>query len=126
MLVVLILVGGVCADKDVAVRNFVDQDVVHETAMIVEQAGILSLALIEPGDGVGGECIGALDRSRSVNLDLAHVADIEQSDGLADSIVLVDDAGILDGHVPAAEIDHFGSHLAVYRIQRSSLERGGR
>ena len=45
---------------------------------------------------------------RAADFDLAHVADIEDAHGRAHGVVLVDDSGVLDGHVPSAEIDHLG------------------
>ena len=55
---------------------------------------------------------------RPANLDLAHVADIEQSDRRPHGVVLVDNARVLDRHVPAAEIDHFGLASGVHFEQR--------
>jgi hypothetical protein len=37
--------------------------------------------------------------------------------------VLGDQAGVLDGHVPSAEIDHLGAHPAMDRVQGSLAER---
>ena len=105
------------------VGYFVDQDIVHEAAVIVEQAGVVRLADLQLPDAVGGDEIGELRRLRPADLDLAHVADIEEPGGGADGVVLVDDSGVLDGHVPASEIDHFGPQGAMNRIQRSSAER---
>ena len=44
VLEILFLVGGVDAEEVVIVGDFVDQDVVHEAAMLVEQAGVVRLA----------------------------------------------------------------------------------
>ncbi len=64
-------------------------------------------------------------RLASPDFDLAHVADIEQADALAHGVVLFKDAGILHRHVPAAEIDHPGTELAVCGVECGSFERGG-
>ena len=50
------------------------------------------------------------------------MADIEKPDAIAHRQVLGDDAGILDGHIPAAKIDHSGTRRAVHRVQRSFFE----
>src|SRR5262249_51816320 len=54
----------------------------------------------------------------------AHVADVEEPDAVADRVVFLDDAGVLDGHVPAAEVDHFGPEGAMDGVERSGTERG--
>ena len=36
---------------------------------------------------------------------------------VAHGVVFVEDAGILDRHVPAAEIDHFGAQRAMDGVQ---------
>ena len=123
MLEVLLLIRGVDADEDMVVGDLVDQDVVNESAVIVEQAGVLRLTLLEARDIVGGEEVGAADGFGSQDFDLAHVADIEQADGFPYGVVLVDEAGVLDGHVPSAEVDHFGAEGAMYGIERRGFER---
>ncbi len=79
VLEILLLVGGVDAEEIVVVGDFVDQDVVDETAVLVEQAGILGLARLETAGGVGGDVIGEPERLRAADFDFAHVADIEQA-----------------------------------------------
>src|SRR5581483_1754875 len=55
-------------------------------------------------------------------LELAHVAHVEAADGGADGAVLLDDPGVLDRHVPAAEADHPGAEAHVGRVERSALQ----
>ena len=62
---------------------------------------------------------GALD------LELAHVRDVEQPRRPAHGQVLRDEARVLDGHVPAAEGDHLGPALAVDGVQGRLAQRGG-
>jgi len=52
------------------------------------------------------------------------VADIEEANVFADGVMLFEDAGILDGHVPTAEVDHLGAHFAVCGVERRGLEAG--
>lgn len=55
-----------------------------------------------------------------VDADVAHVANVENPYGAADGIVFGDETAagrILDGHVPATKIDHFGAQTAVQRVQ---------
>ena len=108
------------------VSHFVDQDVVDEAAVLVEQAGVVRLSDLQLGHGVGGGKVDEFGRFRSADLDLAHMADIEEADGFADGVVLVDQARVLNGHVPAAEVDHFGTTGTVDVVQRRALKLGGR
>ena len=66
-----------------------------------------------------------LDRLQRVgagDLDLAHVRDVEQPGPRADGHVLVDDARVFDGHVPAAELDHARTERAMPRVERGLLQ----
>src|SRR5262249_73501 len=55
----------------------------------------------------------------------AHVADVEQPGGGPDGLVLVGDARVLHGHVPAGEIDHAGAVGGVPVVQRRASSRHG-
>ena len=66
----------------------VHQDVVDETAVSIEQRGVLRLAGAEFRSIVGGDPVDQLQRVRTANFNLAHVADIEQSHALAHGAVL--------------------------------------
>ena len=92
------------------VGDFVDQDVIDESAVPIEQRRILSLAELEFGRVVDGDVLHQIQRLRAAHFDLAHVADIEQSHALAHGAMLVEDACVFDGHVPAAEVDHLRAH----------------
>ena len=115
VLVILVLIGRVHAQEEMIVGDLVDQDVVDETAVLVEQPGIVRLADLQLRGGVGRDVIDQLQRFRPANFDLAHVADVEQAHALAHGVVLIDDAGVVDRHVPAAEIDHLRAHSAMGR-----------
>ena len=124
VLEILLLVGGVDAQEIVVVGDFVDQHVVDESAVLVEQARILDLAGLEAAGGVGGDVIGQPQRLRAGDVDLAHVADIENTHAAAHGEVFFDQRGILHGHVPAAEIHHFGAHRAMGGVQAGGFQGG--
>ena len=65
------------------------------------------------------EGLGAAD------FDFAHMGDVEEADGGSDGLVFVEYAGVLDGHVPAAEVDHFGTGLAGDGVERGGFEGRG-
>ena len=58
------------------------------------------------------------------DLDLAHVADVEQPGPRAHRHVLGGDARVLDRHVPAGERHHAGVGSAMARVQRGFAELG--
>jgi len=53
----------------------------------------------------------------TADFQFAHVADVEQAGARAHSLMLGDDSGVLQRHVPAAEVDHLGSEPAMDGIQ---------
>jgi hypothetical protein len=58
-----------------------------------------------------------------MDFDLAHMADIEQAGGGSNGRVLFEDSRVLEGHVPAAKVHHFGAHSDVRGVQGSGFER---
>ena len=76
------------------VGDLVHQDVVDEAAVLVEQAGVVGLAEFQLVYGVGGDVVGEFGGFRTANLDLAHVADIEDAHRVAHGVVLVDDSAV--------------------------------
>ena len=61
-----------------------------------------------------------------LDLELAHVGDVEEAGGGPDGGVLGDEAGVLDGHVPPAEGHHPGPAFPVDGVERCSAELGHR
>ena len=74
---------------------------------------------------VHGEGLDRSQRARAAELNIAHVADVKEPHAGADGHVLRGNAGVLDRHVPAAEIDHFGSELPVDTMERGFAQSGG-
>ena len=60
----------------------------------------------------------------AAHFDLAHVADIEYPDAFPHGVMFLDDAFILDGHVPAAEVHHFCAHAAMHGVQGVTRRAG--
>jgi len=50
------------------------------------------------------------------------VADVEQARALANGAMLFEDAAVLDGHVPAAELDESRPQRAMTVIERGAQE----
>ncbi len=53
-------------------------------------------------------CWTSASASFAEDFDFAHVADVKQAGGGARRHVLGHNARVLDGHVPAAKVDHLG------------------
>ena len=64
-------------------------------------------------------------RLRPMDLDFAHMGDIEQAHTVPDRMMLVQNAGVLYGHVPAAKIDHLRAKSAMGGIQWSRTKSSG-
>ena len=85
----------------------------------------MRLANREPRGIVARDVLHRLEGVAAGDLDLAHVADVEEPRARSDGLMLVDDARVFDRHVPAAELDHAGAERTVTRVERSLLERAG-
>jgi microsomal dipeptidase-like Zn-dependent dipeptidase len=80
--------------------------VVDEATLVVQQPGVDRLPVGAPAEVVGDQRVGALQRPLPAELDLPHVRDIEHPRGLPHRLVLRHHPAVLDGHVPAGEVDH--------------------
>src|SRR5258706_6649610 len=64
---------------------------------------------------------------RPLNDVFAHVVDIKQASSCSNSKMLLNDAGIFDGHVPPAKLGHPGTQFLVQGMKSSfSQAEGGR
>ena len=73
---------------------------------------------------------GRLDQQKRTflqdELDLAHVADVEQPDAGAHGLVLFEDGLVLHGHRPAPEVDDARPKRYMSLIKRGAARGGGR
>ena len=122
---VLLPVAGVDADEDVLGREAVGHHVVHEAALVVQEARVDRLPVVGLAEVVGDERVGALQRPLAAELDLPHVRDVEQTGGVPHRLVLGHHPGVLDRHVPAGEVDHPRPERAVSLVERCLLGHGG-
>jgi len=97
---------------------------VAETRSITNGAAKVHLALASASARIKGleEALGV----RPFRLDLAHVRDVEQPGARAHRHVLVGDARVLDGHVPAAEFDHPCAERTMTGVEGSLFQSAGR
>ena len=125
-LVVLLAGAGVDDQQVVVVAEFVHQDVVDKRSLGIEHGRVLRLARGQLGGIVHGEGLDRRQRARTAELNIAHMADVKEPYAGADRHVLRGNAGVLDRHVPAAEIDHFGSESPVETMESGFAQSGGK
>jgi len=84
----------------------------------------LRLADLQLGGVVHGKVLNRGEGCASifcgVDANVAHVADVEKTYGISNGFVFRDqspEGRILDGHIPASEIDHFCTQTAVDPIE---------
>ncbi len=95
-------------------------DVVDERSLGIKHGRILRLADGELRRIVHRDVLNRFERLRAGHADVAHVADVENANAAAHGEVFFHqsaDRGVLDRHVPAIEVDHLGSKLAMDGVQ---------
>ena len=86
----------------------------------------MALAGRELADVVGQNAIQKGRRAGAADGHFAHVRDVEDAGGVADGQMFVGDAGVLDGHFPAAELDEFAAELLVRGVEGGAFEHDDR
>ena len=100
-------VGGIHHQQEPVLES-IDEQILHDSALFIEQASVqrpTRRSLVQvTGQLVLQEVLGSNPREPQ----FTHVAHVEQADGGPDSLVLLAQARILDGHLMAREGDHLG------------------
>src|SRR3954451_1417870 len=110
----------------VRVGLVVDDQVVDDTAgLVVAAQRVLSPAGPDPVEVVGQAGVDEVLRTGARHLGIAEMAHVEQADRRTDRGVLLHDAGVLDGHLPATELRHACAERNVSIMQRRTSQRGG-
>src|SRR6266540_1719643 len=121
---VLVDVPGVDGEHVAIITYAVHGEVVDDRAVRVTQQGVLDLAHVQSRHVVGGQMLERGEGPGALDLELAHVAHVEEPDGAPHRAVLLDDARVLHRHVPAAEGHHARPGLDVRLMERGALEGG--
>src|ERR1700730_14042126 len=82
----------------------------------------------KPRSVVASDVLYEVEGAFPSNFNLAHVADVKQSRGGSRRQVFRENAGILHGHIPSAEVDHLRPQASMCGVQcgLSKLSRGWR
>ena len=118
-------VRGVADDQILAVRKPIDDEVVDDPAQLVREERVLRAAVLDLVEIVREHLLEEGVRGRPVDVDVAHVRDVEGAAVRAHRAMLLDHAGVLDGHLVARERHHPRPERDVARVERRALERRG-
>ncbi len=120
---VLVPVGGVDAQHVPPLVETVHQQVVHERALRIHEAGIVDLAVLELLDVVAGELLEQIQGVWTGDEHLAHVGHVEQPHPAAHREVFVHGGTELDRHLITGEGDHLATARPAHFGERGFLHR---
>ena len=115
-------VARVDDEQRVAGAEPVGDQVVDDAAALVREQRVLRLAVAEPAEVVREQALQQVRLPRPLDVQLAHMGDVEDAPVAADGEVLRDHALVLDGHLPAGEGNHSRAERHVAIVQRSAPE----
>ena len=111
---VLVARRGIHHRAEGALREVIHDEVVDDAAALVQHAAVERPAgRFELRHVVGEQLLEEGPHLRALQVDDAHVRDVEHARGAAHGVVLADLRAVLHRHVPAAEVDHAGAELLV-------------
>ena len=93
--------------------------------LLVRQQRVLRLAVGEPREVVREQALQQLVLLRALDVELAHVGDVEDAAVAPHGEVLGDHALVLDRHLPAGERHHAGAERDVAVVERRAPETVG-
>src|SRR5205085_4447772 len=99
-------------------RRPVNNQVVDNSAAVVQEKRVLPRADFELVDVVGEHLVQPRAHARTSRHQLAHVRNVEHADVLPHRLVLVDDPAVLHGHDPIAERNHLRTEPQVLVVER--------
>ena len=108
-------------DPEPCIGHVVDDKVVNHAAGFIEHATVERFAgVFELGNVVRKQIAEVVARACPDDIGDQHVRNVEHPGVATHSVVLVDLRAVVDGHIPAAEVDHArtGGHVRV--VQRCS------
>src|SRR5262249_9082022 len=103
---VAFLVGGIHANEEIILGNFMNKDVVRKPAVVVEKPRIVDLARFEAAGIVGRNIVDQLGCLGTGYLDFAHMTDVKKANRFSNRVMFLKNPRILNGHFPAAKVNH--------------------
>ena len=123
MIEVLVRVGGVDHQQIPVLEEPIQVCVVHGAAVLGRDDAVLGLVQVQCQHVAGQHVLQEGHRVGALHPEPAHVAHVEEAAAVPGEQVLGDDAlGVLDGHLPAAEVHHGGARLHVGVVELGPFE----
>ena len=120
---VFVDVAGVDDEEVLALFKAVEVSVVDGVAVFIGDDAVLRLIEIQRQNVAGQNMLQECHLVGTLNIDTAHVGDVEDAAVTAAVEMLCDDAfRVLDGHIPAAEIDHRRACVEMCLIQNRPFQ----
>ena len=117
---VALVIGGV-GDRQIAVGvQAVGEQVIQYPTVLAAQHAVLRPVDRDLRDVVGEQPLQQLERPGTRGFDLAHVRHVEDPARFAHRHVLLTDAYILDGHLPAGELHQLRARGDVIVVERGA------
>ena len=114
--------GGVDDEEELLGLDLIDVEVVNRAAALVAHEGVLALAALEFADVVGQDAVEEFGSGAAAHHDFAHVGYVKQAGGGADGVMFFEDAGVMQGHFPAAEFNQAGAQFLMDGKEWRSLK----
>src|SRR5450830_183585 len=104
----------------------VDDQVIDDGTFGIQHARVQCLArYLQLVDIIGQQAAQEGAHVRAFDIDHAHMRHVEHAGIAAHGVVFFDLRAVVDGHVPAAEIDHAGAEGTVGVVEWGRFERHG-
>ena len=116
---ILLCVGGVHHQQIVVRLKHIEVGIVHGAAVLIGDDAVLCQTHIQCRHVAGQHVLQKGLTLRTLNEQSSHVGHIEQTAHLPGIQVLGNNAGgVLNGHLPSAEVHHFrtGGHMDVIQL----------
>src|SRR5712692_7299695 len=116
-------IRGVDAQHVMLRRKPIDDEIIDRAAAGRAHQRVLGLAVGEARRGICQRMLEQRERPRPAQVELAHVAQVENAGGRTHRQVLFDYAGVAERHLEAAKLRHSRAELAMQTEKGGVLDR---
>ena len=114
---ILVHIRGVDHQEEMLLRKAVDQQIVHDTALLVWKTAVLNLSWDELTHIVGRYLLKERQGIRAFDEKFAHVAYVKHSSLLTHCSMLMAQTAVLYGHIVAGKRHHLRAQRDVYLLK---------
>ena len=120
-----ILLACACVDDDqpVILAQLVQHHIIDERPVRIQHRRVMCLPDLELAGIVHQQLLHRGQRVRPAQLNIAHVANVEDAHARSYGHVLGDEPLVLHRHIPSAEVHHLGLVRVVGGMQRGAAQR---